>query len=176
MVDQVPFLIRQIRFRDCIGPCCDNFSERFISIGRLRNQRHIICTRIMIIAVQAVRIGKMRVHASDFLRPLVHQIGKSADASADILGHSVGNIVGRSQHNPVGSVPELHLLTRLYAQMRASLFQVIDDIRKCNLIIKITVFHKKQCGHDLRNTSRILLFFCIFAVKKCVAVHVEHGR
>ena len=84
MVREVAVLICQIRLWNHIASRADDFSKRRILPGRARDQRHIIGTCIMIVAVKPVRIGKMRIHTSDLRSPCIHHICKSTDASADI--------------------------------------------------------------------------------------------
>ena len=164
MVREVAVLICQIRLWNHIASRADDFSKRRILPGRARDQRHIIGTCIMIVAVKPVRIGKMRIHTSDLRSPCIHHICKSTDASADILCHTIRNVICRCQHNPICRIPQGYRLSRLDTKMRASLLKVIDNLRKRNPIVQITVFHQKQRRHDLRNTRRIHFLCRIFTI------------
>ena len=80
---------------------------------------------------------------------------------------AIENLTATTLRNIIGDLELDQTLTSretINTKMRASLLKVIDNLRKRNLIVQITVFHQKQRRHDLRNTRRIHFLCRIFTI------------
>ena len=51
--------------------------------------------------MEAVCIDKVGILAAQFLRSLIHHVGKIIKASCHVLRHGVGNLIGGGGEDPV---------------------------------------------------------------------------
>ena len=72
--------------------------EFFICICQPGNLCHVISRCIVIVVVQAIRIGKMGILTSDIRRCLIHQLSKGRNRTGYGLCQSAGNLIGRNHH------------------------------------------------------------------------------
>ena len=80
--------------RQVIGQGGGNCAHRTVLKSSLGDQRHVIGRGIVVIVVEPVGIGKMRVGAAQGRGPGVHHIRKLGVAARHVLRQSVAHLVG----------------------------------------------------------------------------------
>lgn len=97
------------RYRVYLG-AGDN-PKRLILISSLRDQCHIRRTGVMVLILQSVWIGKMRVLAAELLGLCIHHVHKIFHGAADMLRHCKRTFICGLQHHGIQALFHGHLLS-----------------------------------------------------------------
>ena len=147
------------------------------------DQGHIPGSRIMVIIMQAVGIGKMRACAAQLLGPAVHLLHESIHIAADHDGHDIGGVIGGRQHDTVEQVFDRDLLAG--CQINRGRFRIRDRIQGFLLdrndlvhgqFSSVNGFESQQGRHDLGRRCRIALFIRVLLIQDLAAVGIDQDR
>ena len=150
----------------CAAAYC---TECLILVCFGRNQCHVIRTDIMFFVRQTIAVIEMRIHTSEFLCPLVHQINKCTVITtkffAYMLRECISTFICRFKHDRINTLLYGQLFPKISGNMRCiSLIFEYGILRKGYLFVHITIFYGKQCRHNLCNTRRKTLSMTLFLI------------
>ena len=84
--------------------CRHNFAKFLVLHSVARNHRQVVCSCVMPLFVQSVRIFKRRVHRADFFRRVVHKTRKIFNRTRNVKCKRHRRVVSRRKHKPVNKV------------------------------------------------------------------------
>ena len=133
---------------------------------RLHDQHHVVAAGVMLRIRRAVRVGKMRIYAAEFLRTFVHERDESLDGAGNVLGKRLSDLVRRSDEQPEEAVPDGHRLTLGSGDGAAALCQfVAGTVGEEDRFIQVTALGGQQGGHDFRDAGRSCAVESVLAVQ-----------
>ena len=86
---------------DTVGSSLTDLAESRVIVCRLCDQRHIMCSSVLILIRKSGRVGEYSIGTAKLLSPGIHCCYKGIYRSADMFSYLKGNIVGRCYHNGI---------------------------------------------------------------------------
>ncbi len=156
-----------------------NPAQQFVSKKSLADHGKIISGGIVVFIRQAVGIDKIRIHASQLRRPLVHNLSEVLPVGAgDMLRHREGHLVGGTDQNGIQAVLHGKLLPHIHGYMIAVRGSVINGIPgKSHPFVQRTPLGSNQGSENLGGAGGILPGMNVFGIENGAGLRLDqNGR
>ena len=171
---QYPWLTVHVRRFDRIICSTDDPAEFFILQTFPHDQRHVMCSRIVVRIRKTTGIYKMCICASDLCRTFIHHIYKVLLCAAYMFCNLGCDLVCRADHKCIKACSHAHHFSHLHSNIAGIPTDITCScFRKDNIFFQGTVLHRQKQCHDFGNTCRITDFISALAVQKSSAVCIH---
>ena len=155
-----------------------HFAQCFVGKKCLADHRQIIGTGVMILIGKTVGIDKMRIHTSQFLRPLVHDVAEILPGRPrDMFRHRKRYLIRRTDQYGIQTLFHGQLLPGFNGNMVAArvdvMYRVVGEIHD---LIHAAALRGDQCRQYLGGTGGILLLVNIFRIQDCSGIRIDQDR